>query len=130
MTRRVALYTLPHLSATISIGVYLPVCKLPLWRRCNKHWHTLMQPSVGPKPSPFFGTAWRWWRWPRLGSHIRIPTWQHLLKAYTYPRLASLGSTWADLCSWQSSQLWLLFVWHAPWKSAYRRTTTVGEGII
>ncbi len=26
-------------------------------------------------------------------------------------------------CSRRSSQLWLLFVWHAPWKSAYRRTT-------
>ncbi len=33
-----------------------------------RHWHTLMQPSIGPKPSLFFGTPWHWCYQPRLSS--------------------------------------------------------------
>ncbi len=58
-----------------------------------------------------------------LGFHIGGPTWQHLPTAYTYPHSASPGSTWVNLCSQQSTQLWLLSAWHAPWKSAFCRTT-------
>ncbi len=68
------------------LGVYLPAHILPVWRQWNKHWHTLMQPSIGPKLSLFFGTPWHWWRQPRFGLHIGGPTWQHSPKAYAYPR--------------------------------------------
>ncbi len=88
LIQSVTLYTVLRLSATISIRVYLPAHKLSLWRQCDSHWHTLTQPSIRPKLSPFFGTLLRWWHQPRLGFHIEGLTWQCSLTAYAYPRSA------------------------------------------
>ncbi len=119
----VGLYSLLHSSTTILMGVYLPAHKLPLWRQCDRHWHTLTQPFIGLKLSPFFSTLWHWQCRPRLGPHIGGWTWQCSPKVYTYPRSAPLGSIWTDLCLWWPSQLWLLSAWHASWKSAFCQTT-------
>ncbi len=85
--RRVVLYTHLHSSATNSIEVYLPAHKLPLWRQCDRHWHTLAQLSVELRPSLFFSTLWCRWRQPRLG-----PT-QEDQHGYIYQKL-TLTLTW------------------------------------
>ncbi len=103
-------------------GVYLPAHKLPLWRQCNSHWHTLTQPSWMETISVF-------WYPLVLMASAQIgapygPTWQCSLTAYTYPRLAFLGSTWANLGPEWPSQVWLLSSSHVPWTSAFHQTTT------
>ncbi len=123
LIRHVALFTLLRSSTTISIRVYLPAHKLPLWRQCNRHWHILMQSSIRRKPfrsSVLCGVD----GFCLDGPSYRKKTWQYSPKAYAYPCSAPLGLTWADLCSRRLSQLWLLSIWHATWKSAFHQTTT------
>ncbi len=90
--------------------------QLPIWRQYDRHWQTLTQLTIGPKPSLFFSNSWYLWCQPRLQLYIRRLTWQHSPTAYAYPQSVPLGFTWADLWLWWSSRLWLQSVWHGSLK--------------